>query len=420
MYPLENIRVIEATFFWNGPYTGRLLAELGAEVIKIEPPNGDPQRNVPPLVNGISLHFISYNANKKFITLNLKKDEGRKIFFKLISKADVFIENFKPGTTDKLGISYEEVKKVNPKIIYVSTSGYGNGPYRELPGFDPTVEAMSGLMDTNGFPNSPTRLGMGILDIMTPAYSAFSILAALRYRDLTGEGQRIDMSMFDVGVIASQQSMVYFLAGFPYRVGPTGMFFYPEYLYRTRDGYVYVIIHNDESWKRLCEYFGKPEFANDERFDKNEKRLMAWKKLIENFKDPEIVNRPDLEIKVSDPLLSAGIELHRTVSSWFSKLTKREAMDIVNMIGGAAGEMKSLKDQLIDPHVAYRELYVKVKTYKGEEVVVPGSALKLEKTPGKVKWGGGYPLGYHNEEVYMNLVGLNRNQIEEYKRKGVI
>lgn len=155
---------------------------------------------------------MAYNANKKFITLNVKKDKGRELLLKLVEKADVFIENYSPGTVEKLGIGYEAQRRVNPKIIYVSTTGYGRlGPYSALPGFDPTVEAMSGFMDTNGFPDRPTRVGMGILDIMTPAYTAVAIMATLRLRELTGEGKRIDMSMFDVAVLASQQSMIYYL-----------------------------------------------------------------------------------------------------------------------------------------------------------------------------------------------------------------
>jgi crotonobetainyl-CoA:carnitine CoA-transferase CaiB-like acyl-CoA transferase len=419
--PLEGIRVVEMSVFWNGPYTARLLAELGAEVVKVEPPWGDPQRYVPPLVDGISLHFMAYNPNKKFITLNLKKEKGRELLFRLLRKADVFVENFSPGTAERLGVGYEDVRRVNPRLIYLSSTGYGRvGPYSGLPGFDPTVEAMSGFMDTNGFPERPTRVGMGILDIMTPAYAALAVLAALRLRDLTGEGQRIDMSMFDVAVIASQQSMVYHMAGFPYRVGPSGMFFYPEYLYRTEDGYVYVIVHNDEVWRRLCARFGRPDMGQDPRFSSNEVRLAAWRRLMEVFKDPEVVNSPSFRVdELGDPLLRAGAEMHRTVSSWFAGMKSLEVMELVNSLGGAAGVMRRLGDQLGDPHVKARELYVELKIPSGGKVKIPGSVLKLERTPGEVLWPG-LPLGYHNEEVYVKELGLSEEEFRKYREEGVI
>ncbi|BBD73612.1 formyl-CoA transferase [Sulfodiicoccus acidiphilus] len=419
MRPLDGIRVVEMGVFWNGPYTSRLLAELGAEVIKVEPPWGDPQRYVPPIIDGISLHFMSYNANKKFITLNVKKERGKELLLKLVEKADVFIENYSPGTVEKLGIGYEEQSKVNPKIIYVSTTGYGRtGPYSALPGFDPTVEAMSGFMDTNGFPDKPTRVGMGILDIMTPAYAAVAILAALRLREFTGKGTRIDMSMFDVAVLASQQSMIYFLGGFPHRVGPTGMFFYPEYLYKTKDGMVYVIIHNDEAWRRLCEHFGRPDMARDPRFSTNQARLAAWRKLVETIGDPDKL----LELKFSDdgdPLLKAGIELHRTVSSWFLSIGSEEVMRIVNSVGGAAGVMRSLKEQLTDPHVLARRMWLDLNTPSGAAVKIPGSAFKIEASEGAVV-SPGLPLGYNNAEVYRSVLGLSTMEIEKLKEDGII
>ncbi|TRM74096.1 carnitine dehydratase [Sulfolobus sp. A20-N-F8] len=390
--PLSDIRVLELTVFWSGPYTGRLLAELGAEVIKIEPPWGDPQRYVPPYVNIVdekmSLHFIFYNANKKFITLNLKTEKGRSLFLELIKKTDIFIENLKPGSLERMGLGYDTLKVVNPRLIYCSITGYGyHGPYKELPGFDPTVETESGFMDTNGFPEMPTRVGMGILDIMTPYAAVGAILAALRYRDKTGEGQRIDMAMFDMAVIASQQSMVYYLGNLPYRVGPSSSMFYPEYLYKTKDGYIYVIIHTDDAWKRLAEYFGREDLANNPNYRTNEGRLRHKE------------------------------ELHKIVSKWFEDLSTEEAFRIVSQAGGVAGRFRPLSSQLTDPHVRARELYKEIEIpSENKRIILPNSVFKLEKIQAEVNTVP-MPRGYHNFEIFKSLLGLTDDEIKRLKQE---
>lgn len=392
MQPLEGIRVLELTTFLNGPYTGRLLAELGAEVIKIEPPWGDPYRAVSPLVGESSLHFIFTNANKKFITLNLKSEKGRALFLRLAEHSDVIIENFRPGTLEKIGLGYSDVAKVNPRIIYASCSGYGHeGPYREYPGFDPCVQAVSGLMDTNGFPGMPTRLGMGILDLATPAFTTTAILAALRYRDMTGRGQRIDMSLFDVAVILSQQSMVYHMAGQPVRIGPSSNIFAPEYLFKTSDGYVYVVVHTEEAWRKLAAAFGHPELGEDPRFRTNNDRMR---------------NRE---------------ELLKIVSEWFAGIKSDEAMEIVNRSGGVAGKFKELGEQLYDPHVVARGLYVDMELSMegGRRVRIPGSVFKLSETPGAVKKASS-PIGSDNAAVYGEILGLDDAALKELRAEGVI
>ncbi len=390
MLSLQGLRVLELTSFLNGPYTGRILAELGAEVIKVEPPWGDPMRHVPPYVGNDSLHFIFYNANKKFVTLNVKHEMGRQLFFKLLKHVDIFIENFRPDTLERVGLGYEEQRKANPRIIYVMSTGYGDrGPYREYPGFDPTVQAVSGLMDTNGFPDKPTRLGMGILDLATPAFAAVAILAALRYRDKTGQGQKIDMSMFDVAVLLSQQSMVYYLGGLPVRVGPSSHIFAPEYLFKTNDGFVYAITYSEESWRRLSEYFGEPELAADPRFKTNDNRL-----------------------KNRGPLL-------QIVGRWFESLSTKEAVEIVTKSGGVAGEFRELKEQLRDPHAIARGLYVDLMMPNEEKVRVPGSVFAMEKSPGVVV-SPGMPLGHDNEKVYSGLLNLNSDDLARLRKDGII
>ena len=386
---LEGVKVLEMTQYYNGPYAGRMLGELGADVIKIEPPWGDPQRHTPPFIGKDSLHFIFYNANKKFITLNVKSEKGKEIFFKLVEQSDIFIENFRPGTLDKLGIGYEKQKAVNPGIIYCSSSAYGEGPYKDLPGFDPVVQAFSGLMDTNGFPDMPTRLGTSGLDIVTPVFADLAIVSALRHRDRTGEGQSIDIAMYDVAVLMSQQSMVYYFGGYPVRTGPTSFMLSPEYLFRTRDGRVYVIIHTESAWTKLVDYFDRRDLLQDIRFKNNEKR---------------VENRDDL-IKI--------------VSTWFAELTNRELIEIIEKVGGVCGEFRETPVQLDDPETTARKMYPEFVLPDRNKVRIPGSAFKLSITPGIVN-SAGLPIGFHNEEIYFGMLGIGAPEMFELKRSGVI
>ncbi|ARM76996.1 carnitine dehydratase [Acidianus manzaensis] len=386
---LEGIRVLELGIYLNGPYAGRLLAELGAEVIKIEPPWGDPMRKSPPFINNDSLHSIYYNVNKKFITLNLKSEKGRELFLELTKKSDIIITNFRPGVLDKLKINYEELKKANHKIILASSTGYGyNSPYRDLPAFDPIIQALSGMMDSNGYPDRPTRAGMGLLDFVTAAYTVIAILAALIYREKTGKGQFIDMSMYDVSLTLSMQSLIYLFLGHHPRVGPTSLVFSPEYLYEARDGYVYVILPTDESWTNFIKRVGKENLLNDPRF-----------KTVENR-------------------ISHREEVKKIVQDIFRNMTKDEIVKLVVDCGGAAAPVRELKEQFDDPHVKVRDMFVEflIDTNK---LQVPGSSFKMSETPGTIKWPGLLP-GYHNEEIYGKLLGLTREEIEKLKNEGVI
>jgi CoA:oxalate CoA-transferase len=386
---LSGIKVLEMTQYYNGPYAGRLLGELGAEVIKVEPPWGDPQRHTPPILGDDSLHFIFYNANKKFITLNLKKEKGREIFLKLVERSDIFIENFTPGTLDKLNIGYEDQKRINPRIIYCSSTAYGEGPYRDYAGFDPAVESFSGLMDTNGFPDMPTRLGTSGLDLVTPVFADLAIVSALRYRDLHGEGQRIDIAMYDVAVLLSQQSMVNYFGGFPVRPGPTSYMISPEYLFKTRDGFVYVIIHTEKGWKEFVRHFGHSELLENEKFSTNASRVKNQGEVI------------------------------KIVGSWLSDLSSREVVEIVTRVGGVTGEFREVSEQLDDPNTKYRNMYPEFLLSNGQKVRVPGSAFKMSKTPGTIT-NPGLKIGANNEEIYGAILGIGDSELMDLKEQGII
>jgi CoA:oxalate CoA-transferase len=387
--PLNGLRVIELGVYLNGPYTARLLAELGAEVIKVEPPYGDPMRLSPPMVHGDSLHSVFYNAGKKFITLNLKTQRGRELFLRLISRADILIENFRPGTMEKLGLAYEVLSKVNPRLIYVSITGWGQtGPYRDLPGFDPVIQAMSGLMSTTGYPDSPTRAGVALLDIVTPAFAVAAALAALHDRDSTNKGSFLDMSMYDVAVALTMQSIVYLYAGYPTRCGPSSAVFAPEYLFKTCDGYVYVMIQSDAAWENFCKSLNETSWLTNEGF-----------KSIQGRVD----NRA---------------EINKMVQERVKELTSDELMNLVISSGGAAAPFKELVDAMNDAHTLERNMIVKMP-YGDTEIKLPGTVFKINGYNCGFEWLG-LQKGYHNKEVFRELLGMNEEEVSTLQRENVI
>ncbi|WP_238842173.1 CaiB/BaiF CoA transferase family protein [Sulfolobus sp. E11-6] len=386
---LEGIRVLELGIYLNGPYAGRIFAELGAEVIKIEPPWGDPMRKSPPFINNDSLHSIYYNVNKKFITLNLKKEKGRELFLELSKKSDIIITNFRPGTLEKLNIGYDTLRELNPKIILVSSTGYGyNSPYRNLPAFDPIVQALSGLMDSTGYPDKPTRAGMGLLDFVTAAYAVIAALAALIYREKSGKGQFIDMAMYDVSLTLSMQSLIYLFMNHHPRVGPTSLVFSPEYLYKVKDGFVYIIIPTDEAWMNFVKKIGREDLLNNSKYETIASR---------------VIHRDEINNIVQDAIRN---------------LSKEEVVKLVIESGGAAAPVRELKEQFEDPHVEAREMFIEF-LLNSHKVKVPGSPFKMSETPGNVRYPG-MPIGYHNEEIYGKILGLTKEELEKLRNEGVI
>ncbi len=386
---MKGLRVLELGAYLNGPFASRLMAELGAEVIKVEPPWGDPMRQSPPIVEGDSLHSIYYNAGKKFVTLNLKNPRGKDIFLELVKHSDILIENFKPGTMERLGLNYATVNKINPRIIYASITGWGeNGPYRDLPAFDPIVQAVSGLMDSTGYPDRPTRAGMGLLDFVTPSFAVVAILAALITRSATGSGTFIDMSMFDVGVMLTMQSMIYLEAGYPVRQGPTSAVLAPEYLFQTQNGAAYVIIPNESSWEQFCKFIGKPDLQRDQRF----------RSLSERVENREI--------------------LTEIVQEEVKKMKREDLVKGVLECGGAAAPLKDLSEVRADPQTVARNLYRSMKL-GSKNLMVPDTVFKIQGYDCGIKWPGMKP-GANNQEVYGELVHLSKEQISALVSDGVV
>lgn len=276
--PFADLLVVDMTHVLNGPYGTTILADLGARVIKVEPPgHGDDTRTYGPFHNGESLYFSSINRGKESIVLNLKDGADREIFLNMILQADVVTENFRPGTMARLGLSYDELSKLNPGLIYASSSGFGQtGPLSECPAYDTIIQAMSGIMSLTGFPDGPpTRVGTSLSDLVAGVFMFSGIASALYAREKTGKGARVDVAMFDsVFAFLEHGGMEYVATGeAPSRTGNRHPSIAPFDVFESSHGHVIICCGNDHLFNRLCETIGRPELATDTRFRENHGRL---------------------------------------------------------------------------------------------------------------------------------------------------
>lgn len=290
MQPLENIRVLDLSRIYAAPAGSMMLADLGAEVIRIEHPNGsDSMRDWGPFVNGQSTYYLCANRNKKSITLDLKTMEDREKFKELVKDADVVLENFKTGDMERMGLSYEELSKVNPRIIYCAVTGFGQtGPLAHEPGFDPVIQAMSGLMHVTGSPDGEaTKVGVPIADILTSNYVVISILAALRMRDQTNRGQFIDLALLDVQMSSlANVASAYLNTGFiSERLGNRHNNVAPYQVFNCADGPLMICVGTDGQFKKFCTLLQREEWANDPRFLTNTMRKQHEAELVQMITD---------------------------------------------------------------------------------------------------------------------------------------
>ncbi len=286
--PLKNLLVVDLTRVLVGPYCTMILSDLGARVIKIEAPEiGDDSRKFGPFVKDYSAYFMSLNRGKESIALNLKNEDDKKIFDKILSKADILVENFKPGTLDKWGFGWKDVSKKYPKLIYASASGFGQtGPLKELPAYDMVVQGMGGLMSVTGHPNSePTRVGTSIGDITAGLFTAIGINAALYDRQKTGKGAFIDVSMLDCQIAILENAIARYLSKneIPGPMGSRHPSIAPFEAFKTKDSYIIIAAGNDKLFAKLCEVLKIPETINDERFNSNSLRCENMDQLKEIF-----------------------------------------------------------------------------------------------------------------------------------------
>jgi formyl-CoA transferase len=393
--PLQGIRVVEVGSVIAAPLASMILSELGADVVKVENvERGDDARFLGKTVKGESLYFFNYNKNKQSIAVNLKDERGREILLRLVEKADVLVENFRPGVMERLGLSYRELKKVNKGLIYCSISGFGQyGPYSQLGGYDLVVQAMSGLMYLTGRPeDEPMRTGVPIMDILAAYGAASAILAALYARTKTGEGVYIDASLFEAGVAAMGQWITTYLGSgeVPVRFGNKYPPIAPYEVFRVKDGYIVVAVANEAQWQRLCKALGREDLLNDPRFSDNQKRVMRE-------------NRQAL-----------STELEKTLS----QRTGREWLDILWRESIPAGPVNTVKEIVEDKHLAARNTLLKVSH------PVLGEILCVRTVPlyDDVKPSVRRPPPLHGQHTYEVLreLGYSDEEILRLEAEGVV
>lgn len=392
---LEDIRVLDLTRVVAGPYSTMILADLGAEVIKLEiPDKGDDTRNYAPYKNGSSMYFANINRNKKSITLNLKTEEGRDIFRKLVIKVDVIVENFRPGVMDKLGLGYEDLKKINGQIIYAAVSGFGSyGPYSQRPGYDILAQAMGGLMSLTGYPElPPMRAGNAMGDVLGGLNLTIGILGALHARNITGAGQMVDVALVD-SVVSSLDSATqrYFENGeIPQRIGNRYAPCAPYDVFHAKDTEMIIACGNQGLYEKLCALMERIDLITDERFAVMEDRVK---------------NNAELKIIIED---------------WLSHYTAKEATDLILKAGIPAGPVYNLKEVSEDEHIAdYREMFVEMVHPEIGPMKVNGCVIKLSDTKPEVKVPAPL-LGEHNLYVYEDILGMSDDDLAKLKQQKVI
>ncbi|HAA46999.1 MAG TPA: carnitine dehydratase [Synergistaceae bacterium] len=393
MKALEGIKILDFTRVLAGPFCTMMLADLGAEVIKVERPGaGDDSRHFGPFVGEESAYFMSINRNKKSITLNLKEPAAVEIIKRMIPKMDVVVENFRPGVMEKLGLGYEVLKELNPGLIYASSSGFGHtGPYSQLPAYDLILQGMGGIMSITG-PDSehPTKVGSSIADIFAGTFCAIGILAALHHREKTGEGQEVDVSMLDSQVAILENAVArYFVTGeSPVPIGNRHPSIAPFATFHTTDGFINIAVGNDAIWKRFCELVGRPELVEDARFSTNGARNENWQELEPILK--EIMSKDSTE-------------------GWIERLRKAAV---------PCGPINNIEQVVNDPQVRHRQMIVEVEHPVAGKFKMPGCPLKLSATPAE-EFSPAPVLGADLESVLVEYAGMTPEEIEDLRKRGI-
>lgn len=390
---LQGLKVIEMGQLIAGPFASKLLGEFGADVIKIEPPGvGDPLRKWRKIKDGTSLWWHVQSRNKRSLTLDLKQTEAQDIVRKLVSEADVLVENFRPGTLEGWGLSYEALKAINPRLIMLRISGYGQtGPYRDLPGFGVIGEAMGGLRHLSGYPGqAPVRVGISIGDSLSSLYGVIGVLLALQERARSGEGQEIDVALYE-SVFAMMESLIPEYDAFGYVREPAGSALpgiTPSNSYPCNDGsYVLIAGNGDSIYKRLMSLIGRDDLGNDPRLAQNDGRSQH----------AELIDG--------------------AIAEWTTQRGRDEVIEALKSARVPAGYPYTAADIVSDPHYLARQMIEQVQTSVGP-LKVPGVLPKLSRTPGRIGTGGPQ-LGEHNDDILAGL-GLSAEQVAGLRERGII
>ena len=387
--PLEGIRVLDLGRYQAGPRCALMFARMGAEVIKVESLRGDESRGNGPTVRGQSAYWVQYNSGKKSLAINLRTDEGKGVLRELVKVSDVFLQNFRPGTIETMGFGYETLKDLNPRIVMINVSAYGQyGPYSDRVGFDPIGQALGGMMSLTGFPDGPpVKTHFPLIDRITALHATIGALAALRERELSGEGQAIDVCLADTGFTANEIPITAYLGEgkLQEREGNgSGL----GNAFETSDGWLIVAANNEAMWTRICEALERPDLLQDPRFATRQER--------------------------SD----RAEELEQEVAGWFLERTMQEASDHLSRFSVPCSPVNDVAQAANDPHLSEREILMEVPDPIAGSIHVAGKMIKFSRTPMVV---GSTPMvGEHTEEVLRDVLGYSGERIRALEESGVV
>lgn len=392
---LDGVRVLDFSRYGAGPYCGMVLADMGAEVIRVEKPGGEEDRKLGPFANGVSIPFsIILARNKKGITLNPRNEKGKEMLRKLAEHSDVVFHNFTVGAEEASLLSYDSLKEVNPAIIVASLTGFGTtGPYAQRTAFDSVAQALSGAMSYTGFPGSPpTRAAVAYVDFGTGTFAALSIVLALYHRQKTGKGQMIDLALIDTAVswvasigCAAEYKLLNYVRP---QIGNHSFYNFSD-LFKTKDGWVMISIIGTPLWKRLTRIIGKEEWVEDPRFRDDMDRF---------------VNR-----HLFEPI----------ISEWMAERTTQEVMNILEEARVPYGQVNNMAEMVADAQVKARELLVDVEYPGVGKVPLPGIVPKFSETPGRIQRRAPM-VGEHNAEIYCSVLGLSPEELSQLEAEGVV
>ncbi|MBI3325478.1 MAG: CoA transferase [Nitrospinae bacterium] len=386
---LEGIRVLDLGRYQAGPRIALVLTRLGAEVIKVEAPGGDESRSNGPFVRGQSAYWVQYNSGKKSLGLDLRQEKGKEILRRLVKVSDILIQNFRPGTIAAMGFPYEQLRELNRGIIMVNVSAYGQyGPYRDRIGFDPIGQAISGMMSLTGFPGTPpTRTYNPIIDRITALHGTIGALAALRERELSGEGQCVDVCLADTGFSMTEIQCSAYLGEeiIPERTGNgRGL----QNTYETKDGWVLIAAVSDNIWPRVCKAIDAPEWEDDPRFKRPADRAKAWQVIEERLQ------------------------------AWFATRSVKEAVETFSSLGIPINAVNDIPTAAREPQLHERELLVEVPDPVAGRIHVSGKFTKLSRSEIVV---GSAPIpGQHTEEILTTLLNYRPEEISALEAEGAV
>jgi crotonobetainyl-CoA:carnitine CoA-transferase CaiB-like acyl-CoA transferase len=394
MQALEDIKVLDLSRTLAGPFCTMLLGDMGADIIKVEQPGkGDETRKfTPPTWDGVSSYYLASNRNKRSIAIDLKSEEGREIIYNLAKESDIFVENFRTGALDKLGLGYEQMKEINPRLIYCSISGFGRtGPEKNRAGYDLLLQGYGGLMSITGDPDgAPVKVGTSIVDLTAGMFAVYGILTAIIAREKTGKGQFIDVSLLDGQVtLLNYLATSYFATGKPAgRMGSAHPSIVPYQAFPARDMNIILAVPNNGLWEKCCLAMGWEDLLEDPRFITNDDRVAHRTTLVD------------------------------IISKRLAKLDSREIFERLDAVGVPCGPIHTIDQVLNHPHVRAREMILEVEHPIVKNLKMAGFPIKLSETPASVRR---HPplLGEHTDEILSEL-GLSPEQIEGLKKKQII